>query len=68
MQCAKFLDDQTILNWQSYTRKRAKLIESAASAQQQSVQGTPNSSATANQQQQQSASTSQAGSVTGKLS
>ena len=29
-QCAKFLDDQTILHWQHYTRKRVKLVESAA--------------------------------------
>ena len=26
-QCAKFLDDQAILQWQQYTRKRIRLIE-----------------------------------------
>jgi len=28
-QCARFLDDQVILHWQHYTRRRAKLFEAA---------------------------------------
>merc|ERR1739845_250800 len=32
-QCARFLDDQVILHWQHYTRRRAKLFEAAASGQ-----------------------------------
>eukprot|EP00096_Caligus_rogercresseyi_P014327 TRINITY_DN6822_c0_g1_i1.p1 TRINITY_DN6822_c0_g1~~TRINITY_DN6822_c0_g1_i1.p1 ORF type:complete len:241 (+),score=75.44 TRINITY_DN6822_c0_g1_i1:51-725(+) len=28
-QCTKFLDDQTILHWQHYNRKRIKLVETA---------------------------------------
>jgi len=28
-QCARFLDDQVILHWQHYTRRRAKLFETA---------------------------------------
>lgn len=41
--CTKFLDDQTILHWQSYTRKRARLVESAATINTASVAGTPSS-------------------------
>lgn len=26
-QCAKFIDDQMILHWQHYTRKRMKILE-----------------------------------------
>merc|ERR1712098_522427 len=29
-QCARFLDDQVILHWQHYTRRRAKLFEAAS--------------------------------------
>ena len=29
-QCARFLDDQIILHWQHYTRRRAKLFEAAS--------------------------------------
>ena len=43
LQCAKFLDDQTILHWQHYSRKRAKLVENAVAANTQSVAGTPQS-------------------------
>lgn len=32
-QCARFLDDQVLLHWQHYTRKRAKLFETAAVSQ-----------------------------------
>jgi len=31
-QCARFLDDQVLLHWQHYTRKRAKLFETATTA------------------------------------
>ncbi|XP_016962474.1 mediator of RNA polymerase II transcription subunit 31 isoform X2 [Drosophila biarmipes] len=34
-QCCKFIDDQAILQWQHYTRKRIKLIENVTAAQQQ---------------------------------
>ncbi|XP_033238318.1 mediator of RNA polymerase II transcription subunit 31 isoform X2 [Drosophila pseudoobscura] len=37
-QCCKFIDDQAILQWQHYTRKRIKLMENAAAAQQQQQQ------------------------------
>lgn len=33
-QCARFLDDQVVLHWQHYSRKRAKLFESSASQNQ----------------------------------
>merc|ERR1712083_92126 len=31
-ECIRFLDDQLLLHWQHYSRKRAKLLESAAAA------------------------------------
>lgn len=31
-ECARFLDDQLLLHWQHYSRKRAKLFDSAATA------------------------------------
>ncbi|KAH8385135.1 hypothetical protein KR200_009737 [Drosophila serrata] len=37
-QCCKFIDDQAILQWQHYTRKRIKLIENVNAAQQQQLQ------------------------------
>jgi len=40
-ECAKFLDDQTILHWQSYTRKRTRQVEAAANVTTASVAGTP---------------------------
>jgi len=39
--CAKFLDDQTILHWQSYTRKRMRLVEGAVNAGAASGAATP---------------------------
>jgi len=58
-QCAKFIDDQAILHWQHYTRKRMKLLEHSLS--QQPGSQTPAStvsqgaaSGPAPQQQQQS--------------
>lgn len=32
-QCAKFIDDQTVLHWQHYTRKRMKLLETGFNQQ-----------------------------------
>ncbi|KAH8271437.1 hypothetical protein KR018_009914, partial [Drosophila ironensis] len=37
-QCCKFIDDQAILQWQHYTRKRIKLLENVTAAQQQQQQ------------------------------
>ncbi|KAH8248435.1 hypothetical protein KR032_008442, partial [Drosophila birchii] len=37
-QCCKFIDDQAILQWQHYTRKRIKLIENVNAAHQQQQQ------------------------------
>ncbi|KAH8330184.1 hypothetical protein KR074_011315, partial [Drosophila pseudoananassae] len=37
-QCCKFIDDQAILQWQHYTRKRIKLLENVNAAQQQQQQ------------------------------
>ncbi|XP_034131550.1 mediator of RNA polymerase II transcription subunit 31 isoform X2 [Drosophila guanche] len=37
-QCCKFIDEQAILQWQHYTRKRIKLMESATAVQQQQQQ------------------------------
>jgi len=50
-QCTKFLDDQTILHWQHYSRKRAKLVENAVTTQTASVAGTPSSNVGPNQHQ-----------------
>lgn len=32
-QCCKFIDDQTILHWQHYTRKRMKLLDTGHNQQ-----------------------------------
>lgn len=40
-QCVRFLDDQVILHWQHYTRRRTKLFEAASSNQTQSGAQTP---------------------------
>lgn len=45
-QCAKFIDDQMVLLWQYYTRKRTKLLQSACEysiPNTQVAQHTPNS-------------------------
>ena len=42
-QCVRFLDDQVILHWQHYTRRRAKLFETASNNQQAVSSQTPNS-------------------------
>ncbi len=38
-QCAKFIDDQQILHWQHYTRKRVRLLQSQAEKHQTSDLG-----------------------------
>ena len=40
-QCVRFLDDQVILHWQHYTRRRAKLFETAQTNQQGVGAATP---------------------------
>merc|ERR1712083_446534 len=42
-QCVRFLDDQVILHWQHYTRRRAKFFETASTNAQQAVSQTPSS-------------------------
>ncbi|XP_066297751.1 mediator of RNA polymerase II transcription subunit 31-B-like [Branchiostoma lanceolatum] len=37
-QCTKFIDDQQVLHWQHYTRKRMRLQQAAASLGQQMAQ------------------------------
>ncbi len=54
-QCAKFLDEQVLLSWQHYTRKRVKLIESAQVKQQQLQQQQQQQPQQQSQQQQQQA-------------
>jgi len=36
-QCSRFLDDQVILHWQSYIRRRAKLFDTAVRSSQQTA-------------------------------
>ena len=36
-QCAKFIDDQQVLHWQHYQRKRMNLLQAEAELQQQST-------------------------------
>jgi len=57
-QCTKFLDDQTILQWQHYSRKRPKLVENAVAANTASVAGTPASNAPSHQSGNPQASSS----------
>ena len=45
-QCAKFLDDQVILSWQHYARKRVKLIENAAGSGTPPGSGAPGNATT----------------------
>jgi mediator of RNA polymerase II transcription subunit 31 len=37
-QCARFIDDQQILHWQHYTRKRVRLLQSQAEKHMMTVQ------------------------------
>ena len=37
-QCAKFLDDQAILQWQQYTRKRIRLMENVSNPNPGNIQ------------------------------
>ena len=57
-QCTKFLDDQTILQWQHYSRKRPKLVENAVAGNTASVAGTPASNAPSHQSGNPQASSS----------
>lgn len=45
-QCARFIDDQVILHWQHYTRRRAKLFEAATTGGQQAASATPSQAKT----------------------
>ncbi|KAK4009076.1 Mediator of RNA polymerase II transcription subunit 31 [Daphnia magna] len=40
-QCARFIDDQQILHWQHYTRKRVKLLQSQAEKHMMTIQNEP---------------------------
>jgi len=40
-QCARFIDDQQILHWQHYTRKRVRLLQSQAEKHMMTVQNEP---------------------------
>uniref|UniRef100_A0A3B4C9V0 Mediator of RNA polymerase II transcription subunit 31 n=1 Tax=Pygocentrus nattereri TaxID=42514 RepID=A0A3B4C9V0_PYGNA len=40
-QCAKFIDEQQILHWQHYSRKRTRLQQALAEQQQQQQQAAP---------------------------
>lgn len=46
-QCAKFIDDQQILLWQHYTRRRTRLLQTQAEHTQQAVGQQPPSAAIA---------------------
>ena len=37
-QCARFIDDQQILHWQHYTRKRVRLLQNQADKHLMTVQ------------------------------
>ncbi len=50
-QCAKFLDDQSILQWQQYTRKRMRLMENPTN-QTTSAGNEPQSSAVSVKQEE----------------
>lgn len=43
-QCAKFIDDQQVLLWQFYTRRRTKLLHEQANANQPPQAGGPGTS------------------------
>lgn len=49
-QCAKFIDDQQLLHWQHYQRKRTKLLNNQHEKQQQnsSTQGQSGTTTTTN--------------------
>lgn len=40
-QCARFIDDQQILHWQHYTRKRVRLLQSQAEKHMMTTQNEP---------------------------
>ncbi|CAB1352587.1 unnamed protein product [Coregonus sp. 'balchen'] len=45
-QCAKFIDEQQLLHWQHYSRKRTRLQQALAEQQQQQQQQPPHGNAT----------------------
>lgn len=45
-QCTKFIDDQQILLWQHYTRRRSRLLQTAATNGQPAVEPAVNASTT----------------------
>ncbi|KAI8124653.1 mediator of RNA polymerase II transcription subunit 31 isoform X1 [Lucilia cuprina] len=52
-QCCKFIDDQAILQWQHYTRKRIKMFNSVNGNTQNQLNAAPNSDNMAEAQQPQ---------------
>lgn len=50
-QCCKFIDDQAILQWQHYTRKRIKMFNSVNGNTQNQLNAPPNSDSMAEAQQ-----------------
>lgn len=60
-QCSKFIDDQIILHWHHYARKRTRLFSSIASSQGQQGQQKPNTSG----QQTESSNSTTASSAAG---
>lgn len=47
-QCAKFIDDQQVLLWQHYTRKRTRLLNEAAQRDQETNVNSGNATGTGN--------------------
>lgn len=47
-QCCKFIDDQTVLHWQHYSRKRMKLLETGANQQGSQTPVSQSTAATGN--------------------
>lgn len=45
-QCAKFIDEQQLLHWQHYSRKRMRLQQALAEQQQPQQQPLPHGNAT----------------------
>lgn len=57
-QCVKFIDDQAILLWQHYTRRRMKLLAAAQQNQNQSTQQNGQNQNISNGHQQQNGNAS----------
>lgn len=52
-QCCKFIDDQAILQWQHYTRKRIKMFNSVNGINQNQINVPPNTDSMSEAQQPQ---------------